>query len=149
MMPALQLRLIGAGILALLIGFGLWYLHHDGYETGKTEVLVAWDADKLKQAEAQRQALVAYAEKLKQAEEQHDQDQAVIGDLADRARRVRVTFMPACGSAGAGFDPDGKAGVFSNRVDRLFAEFQQRVGGLIARCDQLNIDAIRLSASRQ
>jgi hypothetical protein len=144
-MPTLaELRLAGIGILALLVGLGLWYLHHDGYEEGKTEVQAAWEANKLKQAEAQKAALVVYAQKLQLSEEQHDQDQAVINQLHDDAQRVRIHFMPACAGAGK----NGKAGVLSGTVDTLFAGFQERVGGIIARCDQLNIDAIRANGSR-
>jgi hypothetical protein len=144
MPPLAQLRLVGAGFLILLAGFGLWYLHRDGYEEGKTEVQAKWNADKLKQAEAQEQALIAYANQLKLAEEQHDHDQAVIDRLHDDARRVRIHFIPACAGAGQ----DGAAGILPARMDQLFAGFQERVGGIIARCDQLNIDAIRANGGR-
>lgn len=133
--------------LAALVGFGLWYLHRDGYEAGKNEVQVQWDADKIKRDEAQRDALIAYADKLKQAEVQHDQDQAVIDKLHDDAGRVRI-HLPTCSTANSGPGEDGKAGVLSARVDAVFADFQDRVGGIIRRCDQLNIDAIRENGER-
>ncbi len=145
-MPA-QVKLIAGVILLALAGFGLWYLRHEGYEEGKTEVMAEWKADQLKQAEAQKLALISYAEQINQAEVQHDQDQALIDKLHDDAGRVRI-HLPACrgNAAVTGPDQNGAAGVFSNRVDERFAEFQTRVGNLIARCDQLNIDAIRANA---
>jgi len=143
MMPLAQLRLIGAGVLVVLVGFGLWYLYHSGYEAGKNEVQTEWYAEREHIAEQQKAALIAYADKLKQAEEQHDQDQVTIDDLHDAADRVRI-HLPACpGNAVSGANSGGAAGLLPNRVDQLFAEFQTRVDGLIRRCDQLNIDAIR------
>ncbi len=146
MMPA-QFRLIAAAILLALAGAGLWYLHHDGYEAGRTEVEAAWESDKLKQARAQQAALIAYAEKIRQAEDQHDQDQNTIDSLAADARRLRI-HLPACPGAQGGPDQNGAAGAFSAGVDQRFREFQERVGSLVARCDQLNIDAIRVNKSR-
>lgn len=62
MTPLAQAKLVGCIVLLALIGAGLWYLHHDGYEAGKTEVQAAWEAEKLKAGEAQKAALLAYAE---------------------------------------------------------------------------------------
>lgn len=142
-----QVKLIAGVILLALAGFGLWYLRHEGYEEGKTEVTAEWKADQLMLAEAQKLALISYAEKINQAEVQHDQDQALIDRLHNDAGRVRI-HLPACPANAAVTGPgqNGTAGVLSNRVDQRFAEFQARVGSLIARCDQLNIDAIRANA---
>jgi len=146
MSPLVQLRLAAAAAILLLAGLGLWYLHHDGYEEGKTEVQAQWVAERERLANEHAAALAAYADKLQHAEEQHDQDQAAIDRLHDDAQRVHI-HLPTCPAApGAG--KDGSAGVFPATVDRLFAEFQDRVGGLIRRCDQLNIDAIRANAGR-
>ncbi len=137
-------RAIGALGVMVLIGFGLWRLYHGGYQAGRAEVQVQWDADRIRRDEAQRDALLAYADTVKQAQEQHDHDQAAIDTLADDARRVRI-HLPACASAPAGAraGANGSAGIFPAGVDQRFAEFQERVGGLIRRCDQLNIDATR------
>jgi hypothetical protein len=138
-------KAIAAVIALLLAGAGLWYLYHSGYEAGKDEVQIAWDKDKLARDQAQQLALADYANKLKLAETQHDQDQAVIDKLHDDAGRVRI-HLPACpGNAQARADPHGATGPLPDRVDQLFADFQERVGGLIARCDQLNIDARRMN----
>ncbi len=148
MTPLAQLRLAAGIGLAILAAFGLWYLHHDGYAEGKLEIQAKWDADKISRDEAQKDALVAYANRINQGEAQHDQDQVLINQLRDDAGRVRV-HLSACGSnpAAAGADSNGAAGVLPDRVDQRFAEFQERVGSLIARCDQLNIDAIRANAA--
>jgi hypothetical protein len=146
MSPLMQAKLAGGVALILLVCLGIWFLHHDGYEAGKTEVQAEWYAERTRIAEEQKAALAAYADKLKKAEEQHDQDQAAIDDLHDAAGRVRI-HLPACtGNARPGGNQDGSAGVFPDRVDQLFAEFQARTGSLIRRCDQLNIDAIRANS---
>ena len=95
--------------------------------------------------ERERDALIKYTEKLKQAGEQHDQDQSTIDRLAADARRVRI-HVPTCPSTAAG--QDGSAGVFQQRVDEEFGKFRTRVGELVQRCDQLNIDAIRANSER-
>ena len=148
MTPLAQAKLVGAMAFAALLGLGLWYLYHGGYEAGADAVRKDWYAERSKMAEEQNAALTAYADKLKQAQEQHDEDQATIDDLHDAAVRVRI-HLPACPGNGApGQNPDGAAGLLPNRVDQLFAEFQARVGGLVRRCDQLNIDAIRANGGQ-
>ncbi len=135
-------------LLLLLLALGLWRLYHGGYQAGRAEVQAQWDAERIRRDEAERDALLAYADQVKHAQEQHDHDQTTIDTLADDARRVRI-HLPACPGAAARPGPgaDGAAGVFSAGVDQRFAEFQQRVGGLIRRCDQLNIDAMRANAA--
>lgn len=139
---------LGAGLLLLAaLGFGLWYLHHDGYEAGRNEILARWNADKRDQAVAQKAALAAYAQQLTLAEAQHDKDQALIDHLHTAAGRVRI-HLPACPghAAATAAHPDGTGGLFPASVDRSFAAFQDEVSGIIARCDQLNIDARRANA---
>ena len=139
---------LGAGLAIIAaLGFGLWTLHHDGYEAGRNAVLARWNAEKRGQAEAQKAALAAYAHQLTLAETQHDKDQALIDHLHAAAGRVRI-HLPACpGHAAAGAaHPDRAAGLFPAGVDQSFAAFQDEVGGLITRCDQLNIDARRANA---
>ena len=149
MTPLAQARLVVAIAAVALLGVGLWYLRHSGYEAGKNEVQVQWDTDRIKRGEAQKDALVAYANRISQAEVQHDNDQALINRLHDAAGGVRI-HLPACPSvtAASDADQDRAAGVFQPGVDQRFAEFQERVGGLIRRCDQLNIDAIRANTGR-
>ena len=138
-----------AGALAILaaIGYGLWTLHHDGYEAGRNEILAQWNAARRDQATAQKAALEAYARQLTRAEAQHDKDQALIDHLHAAAGRVRI-HLPACAGqpAPGAAHPDGAAGLFPAGVDQSFAAFQDEVGGIIARCDQLNIDVRRANA---
>lgn len=139
-------RMIGAAALLLLIGFGLWQLHHSGYVAGRNAVQVEWDADRIRMAEADHAMRVKYEERMKHAQQQHDLDQGRIDRLHAAAGRVRI-HLPTCHArAGTAGSEDGNAGVLSEKVDRRFAEFQASVGRIIARCDQLNIDAIRANA---
>lgn len=144
MTPA-QIRLIGAALLLALLALGQWYWLHSEYRAGQQDVQVRWDADKISRDEAQKTALLAYANRITQAQEQHDHDQAAIDDLSQRARGMRL-HLPACGdTAAAGADPDGGSRLLSKRVDEGFGRLQDRAGQLLARCDQLNIDARRLN----
>lgn len=139
----IQAKVIGVLVLIVLIGFGLWSLYHAGYKAGNDDIQVKWDADKIQRDEAQTAALIAYADKIKLAQEQHDHDQTTINDLHDTAGRVRIHLSACTGTSGK--DQDGKTRILPDRVDQLFADFQARVGGIIAKCDQLNIDAIRMN----
>src|SRR3990167_3319485 len=67
--------------------------------------------------ESMNKALLAYAATITTAGTQHDKDQAIINRLS-AAGRVRVTF-PVCPIAKSSTDPDGSAGVLSNRMDEL------------------------------
>lgn len=140
-------RALGALGIIVLVGLGLWRLYHSGCEAGRAEVRAQWNAETIRRDEAQRDALLAYAARVKQAQEQHDHDQIAIDTLAGDARRLRIQ-LPACGDGPAARPGEnGAARVFPAGVDQRLAEFQARVGGLIRRCDQLNIDAIRANAA--
>lgn len=139
------IRLAGAVATVVAVAYGLWAVYHAGYKAGANEIQTRWDADKISRAAAERNALLAYAAKINQAQEQHDHDQDTIDTLADHARRVRI-HLPACTSTDAG--AHRATGLFSADVDQDFAAFQESLGQLIRRCDQLNIDAIRANAAR-
>jgi len=98
--------------------------------------------ESMQQVERQRDGLIAYAERIKKGEEQHDEDQAVINNLAADNKRLRV-HIPRCPTIG---DQGGESGLFSARVDEEFGKLQSRAGELFQRCDQLNIDAIRMNS---
>lgn len=122
------------------------------YEYGRHAEKVVQEAERTKAIAAQQQlnyaALMAYAERVSKGEKQHDQDQDTINRLAAERNRLRV-HVPTCPvptTAATGTSQDGSAGVLSNRVDEYFAAFQASTGQLIQRCDQLNIDAIRLNS---
>jgi len=122
-----RLLLIAACVIAAGLG---------GYFKGRSDANMAALA-------REQAALIEFNHKLQNAGVQHDEDQAVINRLSADVGRVRV-HIPACPTVTA--NPDGSAGVFSDRVDALFAELQDRTGALIQRCDQLNIDARRANA---
>lgn len=130
------LRLAGVAVVALAL-YGLyWAIDDRGYQRGKND-----------ERAAQLEAAKKLIERFNQAEVQHDQDQATIARLAADAQRVRV-HIPTCPASSA--DTDGSARVLSNGVDEEFGRLQTRVGELVERCDQLNIDAIRANGvSRQ
>jgi hypothetical protein len=92
--------------------------------------------------ESERDALLAYAERIKQGVEQHDKDQIVISGLRTQLSGVRVhiptTVCPK--------DSDEAGRLLSVEVDRLFGEFQERISGLVEEADKLNIDAIRANS---
>ena len=120
--------IIAALVLAIGIGSG-------GYLKGRHDE--AADA-----IEKQRDGLLAYAERIKQGVEQNDKDRAVIDKLHNDVERLRNTIhIPTCTQ---GTNEAGR--IFSASVDRLFGQFQERIGGLIQECDDLNADAIRANS---
>lgn len=124
----------------LLTAFVTWYATSDHYQKQLVEV-------QLDTAQAVQQELLKQQENIRLAGEQHAKDQTVINALRDRPERVRVVF-PQCGGDTCGEEnTDGRAGALSGQVDRVFAEFQEEVGRLVFRCDQLNIDAIEMNGA--
>lgn len=93
--------------------------------------------------------VLAYAAAIKSAGEQHDKDQLTVNNLHDQLSRVRVHF-PACrpmsGDTKAAVSKNRSSRVLPDAVDSLFAKLQSRTSALVERCDQLNINAIRLNA---
>lgn len=144
----IQAKIAAAVAAILLVLGGVWYVYHLGYKAGSNEVQVQWDADKIKRDEAQVAALIAYADRIRQGVEEHAKQQVIINGLTADAGRVHI-HLPACpgNTAPAGQNPDGSAGLLSDRVDQGFARLQERVGRLFARCDQLNIDAIQANGT--
>lgn len=90
--------------------------------------------------ERERNALIAYAERITEGDAIHDKDQLTINRLAADIKRLRI-HIPVCGPVKG--DQNGSAGALSNRVDAAFERLQEGVGALVQRCDQLNIDTIR------
>lgn len=140
MMPsALILRLVGVAVVALALYCLYWSIDNSGYNRGVDEI-----TSKYRDAEIKRDK--EQAERTKTAQEKHDADQKTIARLAADARRLRVNF-PVCPASTSGEGADGRGGVLSNRVDEEFVIFQEEVGRLVERADQLNADAIRQNAS--
>ena len=120
--------IIASLVLAISIGVGI-------YLKGRHDEA----ADSI---ESQRNGLLAYAERIKQGVEQNDKDRAVIDKLHNDVERLRNTVhIPTCTQ-----DTNEAGRLLSVEVDRLFGEFQERIGGLVQECDQLNADAIRANS---
>ena len=114
-----------------------WYFTREHY-------LKKIDEFQLGMAEAVQNELLGREEKRQKAEVQHETDQHTIDNLHNQLGRLQVNGI--CRSTvQQGKDSDGATGVLSSRVDEEFARFQSRVSEIIQRCDQLNIDAIKLN----
>jgi hypothetical protein len=133
--------------------FVTWYATSDHYQKQLAQQNNKW----LQAYSAATDAALAaqqQTDKFKHdAEVQHGKDQLAINDLASRIGRMRIHIPAGCET-----DPkadttctcaDGTSGIFPGGVDAAFAELQAGVGRLIQRCDQLNIDAIRLNTELQ
>lgn len=101
-------------------------------------------ATQQREQEIQYNIVVAYAERIRQGDDEHATNQVIINNLRnDLNKRVRIK-LPTCNNpTTSNKDTDGGDRLFSERTDESFARFEQRLTELAARCDQLNIDAIR------
>lgn len=85
---------------------------------------------------------------INQSQVQHDKDQAIINLLADKLKRLQIRGI--CGNSmqpGTGTTTSQNSGAwtFSETVDTNFTRLQQRTSELFRKCDQINIDSIRLN----
>jgi hypothetical protein len=143
-----QIKVYANLIASIGILIGLAFLLYQAEQYGERKVTAKWNEDKLLRSDEARAGLIAYANKITEGDTQHAKDQIAINNLRDAAGRVRVEFPAAvCPAAQAGDSTHGAAGVLPNRVDKEFAVLQERVGEIIQRCDQLNIDTINLNAA--
>lgn len=139
-MPStLMLRLLGTVVMALALYGAYWSIDSSGYNRGVAEVDGKYRAAEIERDKEQ-------AARNKNAQEKHDADQKTIARLAADARRLRVNF-PVCVASASGEGSNGAGRVLPNRVDEEFAIFQEEVGRLVERCDQLNNDTLRQNAS--
>ena len=128
-------------------GYAMGYL-------GEHDKLVTYEAQVQQQATDQAAQVKAILDQhkidLDKAGKQHESDQAVINDLAARLNgvRIHIPVTPTCSNTGKA-DPgsNGASGVFSRGVDQAFARLQAGVDTLAKRCDQINIDTIKLNGS--
>jgi hypothetical protein len=145
-----QLKLAIGAVIILFTIYCTWYITSDHYQKQIVEIQLGMATATQTQLLADQQALIEEAAKRKLAEEDHAKDQLYINNLHDDAKRVQIHSicggaMPPANKTGA--DPDRAARLLSDRVDAAFAELQSRVGQLVQRCDQLNIDARLSNAS--
>jgi hypothetical protein len=127
-----KLGIYFVGLLVICAGswFGYYKIEQKGYDRAQAEL-----------QQANLELAIAYANRLTKAEGERDANQVIIDRLA--SQRVQVHF-PVCPSTGQ--NPDGTAGILSQRVDQIFADFQERGRVLFERCEALNADAIKLNA---
>ena len=131
-----------AAVIALFYGAYYYGKHMQGLEDSTAQ------ADAVRaQLVTNQAALLDYTNQLKKAEDRHDTDQTTIDNLHSAAGRVRI-HIPTCSvprDTQTIASTDGSAGVLPDRVDADFANLQNGVDELTKRCDQLNIDTIRLN----
>ena len=127
---------IKIALVAAVVAFTVWLMrdHYEGVIAKKDAALQAANATYLKQKN----------EIILKAGEQHDKDQLIINSLRDRIKRLRNVHIPVikCGPNDSA-DQDGRARLLSEKIDRALGEVREGDGVDSARCDQLNIDAIR------
>ncbi len=108
------------------------YADHRGYQRCQLEM-----------AAMTARIMEEYNKKITEAEEQRDANQVIIDNLRIESSRVRI-HLPACPSS-VPQNQNGNSGVLSQRVDQSFANLQERATELFKRCDELNLDAIKLN----
>ena len=141
-------------IAFILVAFGMYKAE----QFGERRIRAEWDAQKIqdekaviKQLADLQVKLVAQQQQTAKAEEDKNVNQAIIDSLHDHIVSLPSTHIPInrCAvSAGGSSVPDtsGAARIFSEQLDKSFADLQSRIGKIIERCDQLNVDAIELNA---
>jgi hypothetical protein len=123
--------LAAVAVLCVVLWLGYHKIDQGGYNRCLAETKVA----NLKLA-------LAYANRLTKAEGERDANQVIIDRLA--SQRVQVHF-PVCPATTAP-NPDGTAGLLSQRMEQSFADLQTRGRVLFERCEALNADAIKVNA---
>jgi len=123
--------------------------HYFAYTAGQDNVHAKSDKAVIIEMENTQKEMTAYISKLQKAEDERDKQNDIIHHLTGDLARVRIKGI--CGStvpglSKAGTDQDGRAGLLSEKADRAFEELQRGDNADFARCDQLNIDAIRANA---
>jgi len=143
-----QIKIYAGLAIVVLLCYGTWYATSDHYQRIIAENAVKADKAVRDQMERNQKLMADLAEQRRAAEEKHAKDQLAIDDLAGKLGRVYV-HIPGCGTVPAtgqtGTGADGGGGVLPATVDGLFGRLQERVSALVLRCDQLNIDAIKLN----
>ena len=87
----------------------------------------------------------AYNKRIIDAETQHDKDTITVNNARIAAGRVQVKY-PTCPNTTASSTDTGAEGrVLHDRMVGAFENLRQGTERLLASCDTLNIDAIRLN----
>lgn len=128
------IRLAGVSAVVAALWFGYGYVKHIGYNQAKTEM----QAENLKLA-------LAYAQRIVKAEGERDANQTIVDRIHAESRRVQVHF-PVCPTTPDTRNQNRAAGLFSDGMDKSFARLQERTTELFKRCEELNLDAIKVNA---
>jgi len=148
---SLALKLAPYAVLAALLAFAGYKIY--GY--GEAHVQAQFDAyiqveQKAVILQQQKNQIILQAEiqKRTQAEVDRDTNQAIVDSLSSHINGLSVHIPNRCAVSSnnpAGANQSAASGVVPTDVDGLFAEFQRRTSEIIKRCDELNIDAIRMN----
>jgi hypothetical protein len=136
-------------VLSVALAGGAWWLHHDGYTTGKTETMAAWNSERASIAaqslkldeQATRTTIDLQAKSDKKLKDKNEKIRAlntaiatVIASLSDRPNRPVEGSLPtpsgtgsAIGCTGAQlYRPDAEAFVgFAARAERIRIDLDQ------------------------
>ena len=145
----IQARMIEWLLSVLAVLAVLYGAYHYGRHVESLEQADIWNKAIQAQDARNTEILTNKLTTIQNAEVQHDADQKTIGTLNTNLNGLRLHFpkctsaMPASSVTEAG--TNGASGVLSIGVDQSFGDLQDTAARLIRRCDQLNIDAIRLN----
>lgn len=136
-------------IIAAIFGAGV-YVTKDHYEAIIAKNQVERDKAVQAQKDANLKLLADISALRSEKETEHATNQLTVNNLTQRVAalsRVRIHIPSSgtgCSSGTAGQSADGRSRLLSEKIDAALAEVQRDDGADSARCDQLNIDTIRL-----
>ena len=138
-----------AGLVAVA-SYATWYTTSDHYQKKLAEQENKWQAAYIASANASLDQAAAVTQIRHDSEVEHGKDQGTINNLAGELNRQLQIHIPtrSCKTDSHGTaspSTDGGGRLLSAGVDAEFAKFSRRAGEIISRCDQLNIDTIRLN----
>lgn len=126
-----------------VIAFGLaGVLFISGWYLGSEHVQNQWNEEKLTVQDDALGVMNTHALMIKEADEQHDKDQTTLDTARTELNRLQHPNLPKCPSTGS---QDVSAGILYAEQNAAFKELQRGDDEDFAKCDQLNIDAIRLN----
>jgi hypothetical protein len=144
-------KLAGVAIvIAAIFGSGV-YVTKNHYEAVIAQNQVEHDKAVQIQKDANLKLLADISALRTEKETEHAINQQVVNDLTQRnaaLSRVRIHIPSSgagCSGSTSGQSADGRSRLLSEKIDAALAEVQSNDGADSARCDQLNIDTIRLN----
>lgn len=109
------------------------YIDYRGYQRAKMEM-----------QQEELELAIAYANRLVEAERERNENKILVDRLSAESRRLRI-HLPVCPEGQSADNQNGRAGLFSQRVDESFARLQARGTSLFERCEEINLDAIKIN----